>query len=104
MKVLVIQIDAVSFNHFKRNFPRTYAYLQDLNDNVIFENFMIVGENTKPKIVPFLSCVMPASLPEFQIDNEDIYFDGDYKHMPLIWKEFEKLENLRSSGCELERI
>jgi len=47
---------------------------------------------------------MPASLPEFQIDNEDIYFDGDYKHMPLIWKEFEKLENLRSSGCELERI
>jgi hypothetical protein len=71
---------------------------------VIFENFMIVGENTKPKIFPFLSCVMPASLPEFQIDNEDIYFDGDYKHMPLIWKEFEKLENLRSSSCELERI
>ena len=93
MNVLVIQIDAVSFNHFKRYFPRTYAYLHDLNDNVIFENFMIVGENTKPNIFPLVSGVMPASLPEFQIDNEDIYFDGDYKHMPLIWKDFEKLDN-----------
>jgi len=54
---------------------------------------MIVGENTKPNTFPLLSGVMPASLPEFGISDEDSYYYFDYKDMPLIWKDFEKLDN-----------
>ena len=94
MNVLAIQIDAVSHNHFKRMFPRTYAYLkQGLSDNIVFENLMIVGENTKPNTLPFLAGVMPTSIPEYQISNEDSFYTGDYQNMPLIWTDFKKLDN-----------
>ncbi len=94
MSVLIIQLDSISFNHFQRMFPRTFAYLKhNLTDNVVFENLMIVGENTKPNTFPLLSGVMPASLPEFGISDEDSYYYFDYKDMPLIWKDFEKLDN-----------
>jgi hypothetical protein len=44
MNVLLMKIDAVSKNHFKRIFPLTYSYLKnELEGNIFFENFNSVG-------------------------------------------------------------
>ena len=90
LNILFVFIDSFSHNHAKRMIPETYKYLESFDqDTQIFENYMIVGENTKPNFFPLLAGKNIASMPENKLKNEDP--GSDYYKLPLFWKDFEKL-------------
>jgi len=93
MNVLLIQVDSMSFNQFRRMFPATFQFLStSLKDNKVYENFMVVGEKTKPNTFPWLGNVAPYGNPELGIPREDNLYKNDYaKDFPFIWKDFQKL-------------
>ena len=86
INVLVIQLEAMSLNHFIRMFPMTYEYLNSsLDDNTLFSNLMINGENTIPNTYAFFAGVIERR------EHLSLY-KLDYNNFPLIWKDFEKLK------------
>ena len=90
--VLLIEIESLTFNHFRRMFPLTFEYLKnDLENNHLFEKFMIIGENTKPNLFPLISGVIPSGIRELGISSEDWKYWTDYAYLPFIWKDFQKL-------------
>ena len=90
LNIFFIFIDSFSHNHAKRMIPRTYEYLKSFDqDNQIFENYMIIGENTKPNLFPLLAGKLTTNLPESSLYNEDPR--RDYYKLPLFWRDFEKL-------------
>ena len=98
MNILIIQIDSVSNNHFKRMFPDTLEFLsRSLPNNVIFENFMVVGENTVPNSFPWIGGVIPNGIKELKISKEQSIYSYDFSNrFPLIWKDFQKLGHITS--------
>lgn len=98
MNVLVIGIDSVSSNHFRRVFPLTYDYLKaHLQKSVEFTSFHSMGGNTYPNIVAMLTGIveehqtysafnMSAEIQSYR-DYDSTYHDN----LPLIWYDFEKL-------------
>ena len=93
MNVLVIKIDSVSYNQFRRMFPDTFEFLsKSLKHNNIFENFMIVGQNTRPNTFPWLGGVSDKGIEELGIESEGSKYSGQYSELfPFIWKDFQKL-------------
>ncbi len=93
MNILLIQIDSLSFNHFRRMFPDTFELLsKSLKNNKIFDNFMVVGENTKSNTFPLLGNVVPDGVSELGIESEDQYYNKDYSsNFPFIWNDFQDL-------------
>jgi hypothetical protein len=74
-------------------FPATFQFLStSLKDNQVYENFMVVGEKTKPNTFPWLGNVAPNGNPELGIPREDNLYNEDYANdFPFIWKDFQKL-------------
>lgn len=95
LNVFIIGIDSVSFNHFKRIFPLTYEYLKnDLEDNLIFENFNSVGENTYPNILALLTGVSNYRKIGVNQTELDLYKKVDSNHqdvLPFIWNTYEDI-------------
>ena len=99
MNVLIIGIDSVSQNHLQRVFPKTFEYLNNLKNNVFFENYNKIGEGTYPNIAgAFLSGLFTYSNVDAEIQPEiDIFRNLDstfHDLFPLIWKEYEKINYL----------
>lgn len=101
MSVLMIGLDSVSYPLFKRNFPHTYRYLtRNLSDNALFEMVNVVGENTYPNMLPFLTGVVKEELFEHGLNDETEFYkkleDGDTFHdlFPFIWNRFESMDYL----------
>jgi hypothetical protein len=97
MNVLVLGIDSLSFNHFKRALPLTFKYLNDdlKDENIVYDNFNSVGQSTHPNIVAFLSGVVDNTFHEYNLTNEmEIYRKLDttfHDHLPFIWNSYEDL-------------
>lgn len=95
MNVLMISLDSMSFNNFKRAFPITFKYLSELENNVIFENFNSVGVNTFPNDIPLLTGAMMDDNIELNLTSDYTILNGyDPKFhdlYPFVWKKFEKL-------------
>lgn len=97
--ILMIGIDSVSANHFKRVFPRTHALLANtLADNLVYEHLNSVGGNTYPNIIAMLTGVLEEDMggdDEDALKSEiDWYRKWDstfHDHLPYIWYEYEKL-------------
>ena len=95
MNVLIIVFDSVSFNQFKRIFPLTFKYLQDLKDNMIFENYNAVAENSYPNFLSFLTGLHETENPELNLSIENILEYDEFEDLnPLIWKDYEKEDYL----------
>jgi hypothetical protein len=95
MNVLILTLDSVSKNQLERSFPLTFKYLKnELENNIFFDHFNTVGENTFPNMVPFFSGINPLNVPELQLRSEmDFYKQIDdtfHDHLPFIWREYEK--------------
>ena len=101
LNVLIICIDSMSFNHFKRVFPLTYYYLNSImKNNIIFENYNVVGEKTYSNILPFLTGLVVDQNGELNITTEVDYFrniDSTFHdYFPFAWRDFEGLDYLTS--------
>ena len=88
MNVLMIGIDSVSYNNMQRVFPLTYNYLKELENNVIFDNYNSIGENTYPNHMAILGGLKD---PEMSLLYSLIKNNSHHDHFPFIWKQFEKL-------------
>lgn len=98
-------IESVALNHFKRIFPVTYRFLtSSLTNNIFYERYNKIGENTYPNIVPSLTGLVIDSNIEYNISNEiRFYRDTDSKfhdNLPFIWQQFEKLGYLTTLNEE----
>lgn len=95
MNVLIILLDSVSLNYLKRAFSATYKYLNEQEENSILENYISIGINTYPNIVPFLSGVLVNDIKEFQLESENKILNQNdpefHDIFPFIWKKFQKL-------------
>jgi hypothetical protein len=94
--VLILGIDSVSYNHFKRIFPLTFSFLNnELDDNIIFEQLNSVGGNTYPNILATLCGVIEENLTGLNYSSEiNFYRDIDstfHDHFPFIWNDYENL-------------
>ena len=95
MNVLLLMLDSMSLSNFKRAFPLSYKYLIDSDDYLIYENYNSVGENTFPNILTLFTGYSALSISDLNITTEmDLFYKIDpmfHDHLPLIWKQFEKL-------------
>ena len=109
MNVLVIGLDSVAMNHFRRIFPVTYKYLtEQFEQNVFYERYNKIGENTYPNIVPTLTGLVIDSHTEYNLNYELGFFrqiDSTYHdNLPFIWREYEKLGYLSMFNEEKVKI
>ena len=107
LNVLILGIDSVSLNHFRRVFPLTYKYLNEkLEKNIIFERFNKIGENTYPNLIPLLTGLIAHENVELNLGNElNNYNDIKYHdNLPLIWRDYEKLGYLTMFNEEKPKI
>ncbi len=97
--VLMLGIDSVSANHFKRIFPLTYDFLKnDLGNNVILERFHSVGSNTYPNLIAMLTGIVEESqsYDSFNLTGEiDTYRQLEestfHDSLPFLWYDYESL-------------
>ena len=88
MNVLMIGIDSVSYNNMLRVFPLTYNYLNnELDNNVIFDNYNSIAENTYPNHMGLL-CGLKD--PEMTYLYSLVKNHTHHDHFPFIWKQFER--------------
>jgi hypothetical protein len=96
LNVLIIVLDSMSSNHFKRVFPETHEYLEKkLKNNILFENFNVVGEKTFSNMLPMLTGLVVDSIEQINLTSEIDYFrtlDSTYHDLyPFIWRQYERL-------------
>ena len=94
MNVLLIGIDSVSHKHFERIFPSTFKFLkEELENNLIYDNFNSVAENTLPNLIPLLTGIIAENLTDSGLANEISDYlnldDGYFDKLPFIWNDYE---------------
>ena len=85
--ILFLGLDSVSLVNFKRIFPATYNYLNNLEDNLIFERMNSAGTSTIDNIVQMFTGLNRKEL-NSKLDKkiDDTFVD----FLPFIWEEFER--------------
>ena len=83
---LFIGIDSISLRNFQRIFPNTYKYLNELDDNIIFERMNSAGTSTIDNIIQLLTGLNRKELNQ-HLDKkiDDTFCD----YLPFVWEEFE---------------
>lgn len=100
MNVLMLGIDSLSFPHLKRSFPRFHEFItKDLANNVVFENFNKIGENTYPNLLALFAGAKIEPFYEQDINKTDIDFfakldSTNHDLIPFIWKSYHDLNYL----------
>ncbi len=84
--VLIIGIDSVSLKNFKRIFPQTFNYLNNLQDNIIFSHMNSAGTSTIDNMIQMLTGLNRNELNKHLDKKFDETF-ADY--LPFIWDEYE---------------
>ena len=95
MSVLILGIDSLSFNHFRRVLPLTFNYLNNdmSEENIVYDNFNSVGQSTHPNIVAAMAGIIDNKI--FNLTSEmGVYRKLDstfHDHLPFIWNSYEDL-------------
>jgi hypothetical protein len=111
MNVIIIVLDSVSYLKLRRVFPLTHEYLtKDLENNLMFENLNILGENTLPNMLPMLSGVIKEENNELGLNDETMFFkdtlyQSTYNDLfPFVWYDYEKIGYVRPCIEKMIRI
>lgn len=94
MNVLIMMFDSISYYHFKRIFPITYAYLsKDLHGNILYTSLNSVGENTYPNLISFLTGLVVEPIESINVTNDVNNYrnnpEGYFDNVPFIWNKYE---------------
>lgn len=88
---MILAFDSTSAAHFERMLPKTYAYLKDELDSILFKGYSIVGEATTPAMCAFLtgkSMVENCKFKEATKGHKNASFVDEW---PFIFKDMKRL-------------
>ncbi|KAL3853949.1 hypothetical protein ACJMK2_013243 [Sinanodonta woodiana] len=80
LSVFIFGIDSLSRSHFIRKLPKTLNFLTNNLNVYDFKNYVTVGKNSFPNLLPFLTGKAVSELPA---DYSNNYLD----YLPFLWKE-----------------
>lgn len=109
MNVLILIFDSTSFNHFKRIFPLTFSYLENLKNNFFFKNYNIVGKNSYPNMLSLFTGLHNVDNPDLNLTTEnnkiDEFDSGKFEDFQaFIWKDYEKEKYLTMYSEDHNRL
>jgi hypothetical protein len=84
--ILILGIDSVSLKNFKRIFPQTFKYLNNLEDNIIFTRMNSAGTSTIDNMIQMLTGLNRDELNRHLDKKID---DSFVDYLPFIWDEYE---------------
>ncbi|PFX31984.1 hypothetical protein AWC38_SpisGene3159 [Stylophora pistillata] len=91
LNIMVLGLDRTSSAHFQRMVPKTYVYLKEQLDSVIFKSYSIVGENTAPALSAFLTGKSLAENCAFKEARKGFKNAGVVDEWPFIFKDLKTL-------------
>lgn len=91
LNIMILAFDGTSAAHFERMLPKTYAYLKDNLESIIFKGYSVVGESTTPQLTALLTGKSFEENCDFKEVRKE-YPDSDYvDDWPLIYKDLKRL-------------
>ena len=91
LNIMILTLDRTSSAHFQRMLPKTYAFLKDELDSIIFKSYSIVGPNTTPAMSAFLTGKSLSQNCEFKEARKGEKNSSFVDEWPLIFKDLKRL-------------
>lgn len=92
VNIMILVFDGTSAAHFQRMLPKTYSFLKDELDSVIFRGYSIVGESTTPAMSALLTGnSVGNNCQKFKEGRRGKGDAGEIDEWPFIFKELKKL-------------
>lgn len=91
LNIMILTLDRTSAAHFQRMLPKTYAFLKDELDSIMFKSYSIVGENTTPAMSAFLTGKSLKENCEFREARKGVKNSSFVDEWPFIFKDLKHL-------------
>lgn len=63
--MLILILNSVSFAHFRRKLPKSYAYLNQLAGTVFFKGFSVFDDSSKSQLAAIMSGIAPDDIASY---------------------------------------
>ena len=91
LNIMILALDRTSAAHFQRMLPKTYAFLKDELDSIMFKSYSIVGPNTIPAMSAFLTGKSLLENCEFEEARKGKKNSSFVDEWPFIFKDLKRL-------------
>ena len=91
LNIMILTFDGTSAAHFERLLSKTYTYLKDELDSILFKGYSIVGEATTPAMTAFLTGKSVSENCEFKEARRGIKGASYVDEWPFIFKDLKRL-------------
>ena len=91
LNIMILAFDGTSAAHFQRMLPKTYAFLKDGLDSIIFKGYSVVGESTTPAMSAFLTGKSERENNAFKEARQGFENADFLDEWPFIFKELKRL-------------
>lgn len=91
LNIMILVLDRTSAAHFQRMLPKTYAFLKDELDSIMFKSYSIVGENTTPAMSAFLTGKSLEENCKFKEARKGVENASFVDEWPFIFKDLKRL-------------
>lgn len=89
--IMILALDRTSAAHFQRMLPKTYAFLKEELDSIMFKSYSIVGPNTTPAMSAFLTGKSWSENCKFKEARRGIRNSTFVDEWPFIFKDLKRL-------------
>lgn len=91
LNIMILALDRTSAAHFQRMLPKTYAFLKDELDSIMFKSYSIVGPNTTPAMSAFLTGKSLSENCKFKEARKGVKNSSFVDEWPFIFKDLKHL-------------
>lgn len=91
LNIMILALDRTSAAHFQRMLPKTYAFLKDELNSIMFKSYSIVGENTTPAMSAFLTGRSLSENCQFKEARKGVKNSTFVDEWPFIFKDLKRL-------------
>lgn len=91
LNIMILALDRTSAAHFQRMLPKTYAFLKDGLNSIMFKSYSIVGENTTPAMSAFLTGRSLSENCQFKEARKGVKNSTFVDEWPFIFKDLKRL-------------